>query len=189
MTAHASIPALSGSNGDFRACADPIDSQFLQLLINPTSLSQHRSPPAHRGCFSLPLCVVLGQFWRIALGTLISNLPYDSARFGTPLGHPSCVALRTTTPLPHSLQDCVASIWLYLASHILGSKQPVTKSLSAAACLFLCGTPALVHCLLGKVPLWDPSPPSPGWEPFAHEISLFCSTRAAGPGMRELRCP
>lgn len=84
--------------------------------------------------------------------------------FGTTLGCSSCIAFWTMSPLPHSLQDCVASLQLYFASHILGSKQPFAKFLSSAAYLPFVG---LLLCSLG-------------WMPFAHGISLLCRTRAAG---------
>lgn len=186
MTAHTSVLAPPGSKGDLCACAGPINPQFLQLLINPTSFSQHRSPPRHRDCFSLPLCTVLGSFWRIALWTPISNLLCDTGHFGTPLGDPSCIALGVTSTTAPRL-CCIRMAVLGIAHFRIQTAS--YKIPQHCSCLLLWGTPALVRCLLGKASLWDLSPPSPGWVPFAHEISLLCSTGAAGPVMGELGCP
>lgn len=103
-----------------------------------TSLSQHCSPPRHRGGFSL--LMVLGSFWSVAVATVTSNLPCGSAHFGTPLRHSPCVALSSTTPLPHSPRLCCIHRSVPGIAHI----RIQTASYKIPWC---CSLP---------IPLWDP---------------------------------
>lgn len=108
VTAYTSAPVLSGSHGDLHVCSCPLQSQFLQLLANPTLLYQPF--PSQAQAFSLHLWAWCQDnfgtlFWGLwSLTTHVSVHLWGV--FGTTLRHPSCIAIWTTSPLPHSLQDC-----------------------------------------------------------------------------------